>query len=63
MAAVNHAHEAEKAMLVATQAAKQAELSCSLAQEKAMEISEIARQTLKSVQGGSNGDASGAEKS
>ncbi|KAI5307355.1 hypothetical protein KEM56_006582 [Ascosphaera pollenicola] len=53
---VNHAHEAEKAMLVAAQAAKQAELSCSLAQEKVLQISEIARKTLGMVQGDDNED-------
>ncbi|KAK2798552.1 hypothetical protein FQN50_008820 [Emmonsiellopsis sp. PD_5] len=42
--AVNHSHDAEKAMLAAVQAAKEAEVACALAKENAMRMGQIARE-------------------
>ncbi|KAK2739092.1 hypothetical protein FQN55_009625 [Onygenales sp. PD_40] len=42
--AVNHSHDAEKAMLTAVQAAKEAEVACALAKENAMRMGQIARE-------------------
>ncbi|KAI5296289.1 hypothetical protein KEM52_004483 [Ascosphaera acerosa] len=44
--AVNHAHEAEKAMLLAAQAARRAELSCAQAQESALKVGRVAREAM-----------------
>ncbi|KAI5288798.1 hypothetical protein KEM54_004855 [Ascosphaera aggregata] len=52
--AVNHAHEAEKSMLIAAQAARRAELSCAQAQENALKIGDIAREAMRFVQGAGN---------
>ncbi|KAI1914099.1 hypothetical protein LOZ12_002984 [Ophidiomyces ophidiicola] len=45
--AVNHSNDAEKAMITAIQAAKQAEISCALAKENALRIGNIAREWLE----------------
>ncbi|KAF3481205.1 uncharacterized protein GIQ15_03964 [Arthroderma uncinatum] len=40
--AVNNSHDAEKAMLTAIQAAKEAEVACAMAKENAMKMSQVA---------------------
>ncbi|KAL1955060.1 hypothetical protein VTO42DRAFT_9049 [Malbranchea cinnamomea] len=42
--AVNYAHDAEKAMLTAMQAAKEAEISCAMAKENAFRLSQVVRE-------------------
>ncbi|KMP07300.1 hypothetical protein CIRG_06981 [Coccidioides immitis RMSCC 2394] len=44
--AVNNSNDAEKAMITAIQAAKQAEISCALAKENALRIGRVAREWL-----------------
>ncbi|EEP77987.1 predicted protein [Uncinocarpus reesii 1704] len=44
--AVNNSNDAEKAMITAIQAAKQAEISCALAKENALQIGQVAREWL-----------------
>ncbi|KAK2747722.1 hypothetical protein FQN57_001751 [Myotisia sp. PD_48] len=41
--AVNHSHDAEKAMLTAVQAAKEAEIACAMSKQNALKMSEVAR--------------------
>lgn len=41
---INHAHDAEKAMLNAIQAAKEAEVACALAKENAAKLAQVAEE-------------------
>ncbi|WEW54717.1 hypothetical protein PRK78_000140 [Emydomyces testavorans] len=50
--ALNHSNDAEKAMITAIQAAKQAEISCALAKENALRIGQVARGWLGDTNSG-----------
>lgn len=46
---MNNSHDAEKAMLTAIQAAKEAEVACAMAKENAMKMSQVACDWTRSL--------------